>query len=44
LTYIRSEWGNAAPAVDVAKVTAVRTQATAGRTKPWTGVELEAVP
>jgi hypothetical protein len=44
LTYIRSEWGNAAPAVDAAKVAAVRTQATAGRSKPWTAGELEAVP
>jgi len=44
LTYIRSEWGNAAPAVDVAKVTAARTQAAAGRTKPWTAVELEPIP
>jgi len=44
LTYIRQEWGNAAAPVVTAKVTEVRTQTAAGRTTPWTAVELEAIP
>lgn len=39
LTYVRSSWGNAAPAVTAAEVAAVRA-ATAGRTTPWTWDEL----
>lgn len=44
LTYIRQEWGNTGAAVVAATVTEVRTQAAAGRTTPWTAVELEAIP
>ncbi len=39
LTYVRSSWGNAAPAVTAAEVAAVRA-ATSGRTTPWTWDEL----
>lgn len=39
LTYVRSSWGNAAPAVTEDEVEAVRA-ATAGRTTPWTWDEL----
>ena len=39
LTYVRSSWGNAAPAVTAVEVAAVRA-ATAGRTTPWTWDEL----
>ena len=39
LTYVRSSWGNAAPAVTADEVEAVRA-ATAGRTTPWTWDEL----
>ena len=42
LTYVRSQWGNSASAVTPAPVTAVR-QATAGRTRAWTGAEIEAL-
>ncbi|MEN3337373.1 MAG: hypothetical protein V7647_1049 [Acidobacteriota bacterium] len=42
LTYVRREWGQTGTPVDVAMVKAVR-QATAGRTRPWTNEELEAV-
>jgi mono/diheme cytochrome c family protein len=42
LTYVRREWGNAAPAVEVAQVEAIR-EATRGRTRPWTGPELDQV-
>jgi mono/diheme cytochrome c family protein len=41
LTYVRSSWGNAAPAVTAAEVAAVRS-ATSGRTTPWTWEELQA--
>jgi len=41
LTYVRSSWGNAAPAVTAAEVAAVRA-ATASRTTPWTWEELQA--
>jgi mono/diheme cytochrome c family protein len=44
LTYIRQEWGNAASSIAPEKVTAVRTQGAAGRAKPWTQAELEAIP
>lgn len=44
LTYIRHEWGNAGNNVETAKVTEVRTQGAAGRNKPWTAPELEAIP
>jgi mono/diheme cytochrome c family protein len=42
LTYIRSNWGNDAPAVTAASVARVRA-ATAQRRTPWTGPELNAV-
>lgn len=42
LTYIRSEWGNDAPAVSADAVAATRA-ATASRTQPWTEAELLAV-
>jgi len=42
LTYVRREWGQAGDPVDPASVTAVRAQ-TAGRTKPWTDEELQAM-
>ena len=41
LTYVRSSWGNAAPAVTAEEVEAVR-KATASRTTPWTWEELQA--
>jgi len=41
LTYVRSSWGNAAPAVTAGEVAAVRA-ATADRTTPWTWEELQA--
>ena len=41
LTYERSSWGNAAPAVVPADVAAVRA-ATASRTNPWTEPDLKA--
>ncbi len=43
LTYIRQEWGNNAPAIDPATVTEIRTKGAAGRNKPWTQAELEAI-
>jgi mono/diheme cytochrome c family protein/glucose/arabinose dehydrogenase len=43
LTYIRREWGNAATPVDPAVVKTIRAL-TAGRTKPWTDAELNALP
>jgi mono/diheme cytochrome c family protein len=43
LTYVRREWGQAADPVDAESVRRVRA-ATAGRTRPWTEAELEAVP
>jgi mono/diheme cytochrome c family protein len=39
LTFIRREWGHAAPAVDAATVNAIRAL-TIGRTRPWTADEL----
>ena len=39
LTFIRSAYGNQAPAVKVEQVKAVR-EATKGRTAPWTATEL----
>jgi mono/diheme cytochrome c family protein len=39
LTYVRSAFGNQAPAVKVEDVKAVR-ESTKGRTAPWTGAEL----
>jgi mono/diheme cytochrome c family protein/glucose/arabinose dehydrogenase len=42
LTYIRREWGQTGSPVDAAMVQAVRS-ATAGRTKPWSNEELEAL-
>ena len=43
LTYIRSEWGNNAPAVSPDKVKEIRA-AVAGRTGPWTPEELLKIP
>ena len=43
LTYIRSEWGNAADAVQVADVSAKRKEITS-RTSPWSEKELLALP
>lgn len=40
LTYVRSSWGNAAPAI-AADVVAAQRAATAGRTAPWTEGELK---
>lgn len=37
LSFIRSEWGNASPAVEAAAVEAAR-KASAGRSAPWNGV------
>lgn len=42
MTYIRSSWGNSAPAVRAETVARVR-QESAGRTAPWTAAELAAV-
>jgi mono/diheme cytochrome c family protein/glucose/arabinose dehydrogenase/HEAT repeat protein len=42
LTYVRREWGQVGDPVDSAAVAAVRTQ-TAGRTRPWTDDELQAM-
>lgn len=42
LSYVRSQWGNAAATVTAVQVTAVR-QATAGRNRAWTGAEIEAL-
>lgn len=44
LSYVRQEWGNAAPIVTPEKVNEIRTKAAAGRTSPWTEAELLAVP
>ena len=43
LTYIRSEWGNNAPAVAAEGIAALRKEL-AGRTESWTQADLEAVP
>jgi cytochrome c5 len=42
LTFIRRQWGNAASPIDAATVKDIRA-ATAGRTRPWTNDELEAL-
>jgi len=42
LTYVRREWGQTGSPVDAATVKLIRTQ-TAGRTRPWTNVELLAM-
>jgi mono/diheme cytochrome c family protein len=42
LTYVRREWGQTAPAVDAAAVSAIRSSTT-GRARPWTAEELEQV-
>ncbi len=44
LTYVRQEWGNAAPPVSPDKVKEIRTGAAAGRATPWTASELLAIP
>ena len=43
MTYLRRSWGNTANPVDVSSVTAIRA-ASAHREKPWTELELKAVP
>lgn len=43
LTYIRSEWGNNAPAITAEYVAKIREQ-TADRSEPWTQTELQAIP
>ncbi len=43
LTYIRAEWGNAAPAITPEFVKAVR-DASGDRSDPWTQPELKAIP
>jgi len=43
LTYVRREWGQTADPVDATAVTALR-GASAGRTRPWTEAELNALP
>lgn len=43
LTYIRSEWGNAAPPITMDYVKKIR-EATAARTEPWTQKDLQAIP
>ena len=42
LTYVRREWGQGAEPVDAAAVAAIRA-ASAGRTRPWTEAELNAL-
>ncbi len=43
LTYVRSEWGNAAPPIPADYVKAMREQ-TAARTEPWSPKDLQAIP
>jgi mono/diheme cytochrome c family protein len=43
LTYIRSEWGNNAPAITAEFVAKIREE-TGARTEPWTQAELKAIP
>lgn len=43
LTYIRSEWGNNAPAISPEFVKAIRDK-TLDRTEPWTQKDLQAIP
>ena len=42
-TYVRQAWKNKAPAVTVDTVKSIREKSAAGRTKPWTAAELEAI-
>jgi mono/diheme cytochrome c family protein/glucose/arabinose dehydrogenase len=42
LTYVRREWGQGAEPIDAAAVAAIRA-ASAGRTRPWTEAELNAL-
>lgn len=44
LTFIRNEWGNAAPEVKADKVAAIRAASAARGTTPWTAAELLAIP
>ncbi|MDR0352954.1 MAG: cytochrome c, partial [Opitutaceae bacterium] len=44
LTYVRQEWGNASAPISAEQVTTIRAKGAAGRTKPWTQPELEAIP
>lgn len=44
LTYVRSEWGNAADPITPEQVTAIRTGAEAARAKAWSEAELLAIP
>jgi mono/diheme cytochrome c family protein len=43
LTYIRSEWGNAAAPISAGYVKAIRAQV-AGRTEPWKSKDLQDIP
>jgi hypothetical protein len=43
LTYIRRSWGNQASPIDSPLVMRVRAAA-AGRTRPWTDADLDAIP
>jgi len=43
LTYIRSDWGNAAPPIPAEYVRAIRQQTTS-RTEPWSPKDLQAIP
>jgi mono/diheme cytochrome c family protein len=43
LTYIRSEWGNAAPPISATYVKSIR-EKTADRTEPWSAKALQAIP
>lgn len=42
-TYVRQAWSNKAAAVTVDTVKEIREKGAAGRTKPWTAAELEAI-
>ena len=42
LSYVRRQWGHAAPVIDPAAVKQIRT-ATAARNRPWTDEELAAI-
>jgi mono/diheme cytochrome c family protein len=43
LTYIRQEWGNKAAEISAEKVKEIREKGAAGRAKPWSAEELEAI-
>ena len=43
ITYIRQEWGNKAAEVTADKVKEIREKGAAGRAKPWSSEELEAI-